>query len=236
MKTPLVLLALIITVFISNAAAPMQKAVRARVSGELPSLEKLYRHLHANPEISFQEKETAKVLAAELRRAGFEVSTGIGGHGVVGVLKNGAGPTVLVIAGGLAQLYVIIIGGQAYPLELFPGLEERSGFFDGVINSYSPSLPEMALGVGGMALAAVIGVPDPIRTESIKAYIVPREGVTETPELIRAIQDHVKTRLAAHEYPREVEFVDALPMTATGKIIRRELRARNRGYTSERSY
>ena len=57
---------------------------------------KLYQHLHANPEISFQEKETAKVLAAELEKIGFEVSTGIGGHGVVGVLKNGAGPTVLV--------------------------------------------------------------------------------------------------------------------------------------------
>jgi hippurate hydrolase len=77
-------------------AAPSQKAVRAQVVGELPSLLKLYQHLHANPEISFQEKETAKTLAAELRRAGFEVSTGIGGHGIVGVLKNGAGPTVLV--------------------------------------------------------------------------------------------------------------------------------------------
>jgi molybdopterin-containing oxidoreductase family membrane subunit len=63
---------------------------------------------------------------------------------------------LLVIAGGLAQLYVIIIGGQAYPLDLFPGLEERSGFFDGVVNAYSPSLPEIAIGVGGAALAAVI--------------------------------------------------------------------------------
>ena len=53
----------------SLSAAPSQKAVRARVSGELPSLEKLYQHLHANPEISFQEKETAKTLAAELRQA-----------------------------------------------------------------------------------------------------------------------------------------------------------------------
>ena len=77
-------------------AAPSQKAVRERVGGELPSLLKLYQHLHANPEISFQEKETAKTLAAELEKIGFEVSTGIGGHGVVGVLKNGEGPTVLV--------------------------------------------------------------------------------------------------------------------------------------------
>ena len=75
-------------------AAPSQKAVRERVGGELPSLLKLYQHLHANPEISFQEKETAKTLAAELEKIGFEVSTGIGGHGVVGVLKNGAGSTI----------------------------------------------------------------------------------------------------------------------------------------------
>ena len=80
----------------SLSAAPRQKAVRAKVGAELPSLLKLYQHLHANPEISFQEKETAKTLAAELRRAGFEVSTGIGGHGIVGLLKNGDGPTVLV--------------------------------------------------------------------------------------------------------------------------------------------
>ncbi len=78
-----------------------------------------------------------------------------------------------------------------------------------------------------VALAAVIGVPDPIRTEAIKAYIVLRAGVTETPDLIGDIQGHVKTRLAAHEYPRLIEFIDELPMTTTGKIIRRELRARN---------
>jgi len=80
----------------SLAAAPSQKAVRTKVAAELPSLTKLYQHLHANPEISFQENETAKTLAGELRQAGFTVTTGIGGHGLVGVLKNGAGPTVLV--------------------------------------------------------------------------------------------------------------------------------------------
>jgi Ni/Fe-hydrogenase subunit HybB-like protein len=61
--------------------------------------------------------------------------------------------SALVIIGGLAQVYVIIIGGQAYPLELFPGKEVTSTFFDGVINTYAPSLPEIILGVGGVALA-----------------------------------------------------------------------------------
>ena len=61
--------------------------------------------------------------------------------------------SALVIIGGLAQVYVIIIGGQAYPLELFPGKEITSSFFDGGINTYAPSLPEIILGVGGVALA-----------------------------------------------------------------------------------
>lgn len=77
-----------------------------------------------------------------------------------------------------------------------------------------------------VAMAAVIGVPDPVRTQSIKAFVQLRPGYEGTPALAREIQDHVKTRLAAHEYPREVEFVSALPMTTTGKIMRGELRAR----------
>jgi len=61
--------------------------------------------------------------------------------------------SLLVIIGGLAQIYVLIIGGQAYPLELFPGKEVSSSFFDGVVASYSPSLPEVVLGLGGVAIA-----------------------------------------------------------------------------------
>jgi molybdopterin-containing oxidoreductase family membrane subunit len=67
----------------------------------------------------------------------------------------------LVILGGLAQMYIIIIGGQAYPLEMFPGKEVSSSFFDGIVNSYSPSLPEVVLGIGGVAIAlaaVVVGI------------------------------------------------------------------------------
>lgn len=78
-----------------------------------------------------------------------------------------------------------------------------------------------------VALAAAIGVPDPLRTQAVKACIVLAEGHAPGDDLKRAIQDHVKTRLAAHEYPRIVEFVDALPMTTTGKIMRRVLRDRH---------
>jgi len=61
-----------------------------------------------------------------------------------------------VIAGGFAQLYVLIIGGQAYPQQMFPEKEIVSSFFDGVVASYAPSLPEIALGVGGVALALAL--------------------------------------------------------------------------------
>lgn len=78
-----------------------------------------------------------------------------------------------------------------------------------------------------VALAAAIGVPDPLRTQAVKACVVLADGHAASEDLKRSIQNHVKTRLAAHEYPRIVEFVDALPMTTTGKIMRRVLRDRH---------
>ncbi|RPJ16204.1 MAG: AMP-dependent synthetase [Desulfobacteraceae bacterium] len=75
-----------------------------------------------------------------------------------------------------------------------------------------------------VTMAAVIGSPDKVRTEIVKAFIVLRPGVKAGAELEEEIKKFVKVRLAAHEYPREIEFVESLPMTATGKIIRRELK------------
>jgi Ni/Fe-hydrogenase subunit HybB-like protein len=63
---------------------------------------------------------------------------------------------VLVMLGGLAQMYVTLIGGQAYPQILFPGMVESSSFFDGEIHPYTPSVPEVLLGLGAMGLAATI--------------------------------------------------------------------------------
>ncbi|MGR3503784.1 AMP-binding protein [Pseudaestuariivita sp.] len=74
-----------------------------------------------------------------------------------------------------------------------------------------------------VATCGVVGKPDDLRTEIVKAYVVLKEGAKVAPE---ALQAHVKTRLAAHSYPREVALVEALPMTVTGKVIRKELRAR----------
>jgi molybdopterin-containing oxidoreductase family membrane subunit len=70
--------------------------------------------------------------------------------------RNAILASILVILGGFAQVYVIVIGGQAYPLDLFPGMEVSSSFNDGIISGYTPSLPEIGLGLGGVAMAGLI--------------------------------------------------------------------------------
>lgn len=64
--------------------------------------------------------------------------------------------SALIILGGFAQLYVLIIGGQAYPMHLFPGMEVTSSFYDGVVASYAPSLPEFLLGMGGVGVTLLL--------------------------------------------------------------------------------
>ena len=117
------------------------------------------------------------------------------------------------------------------------GVQDADGYFwyvsreDDVITSAGyrigpTEIEDTLLKHPAVALSAVVGIPDPIRTESIKAWIVLRPGFAASEDLARDIQEFVKQRLAAHEYPRHVQFTDALPMTATGKVVRRELRAR----------
>jgi len=117
------------------------------------------------------------------------------------------------------------------------GRQDDDGYFwyvsreDDVITSagyrIGPSeIEDTLLKHPAVALSAVVGIPDPIRTEAVKAWIVLRPGFTPSEALAREIQDFVKVQLAAHEYPRHVEFAESLPMTATGKVLRRELRAR----------
>jgi acetyl-CoA synthetase len=76
-------------------------------------------------------------------------------------------------------------------------------------------------------MVAVIGVPDKIRGQIIKAFIIPKDKnnvLDQNKKMKENIQDFVKLKLAAHEYPRIIEFVNDLPMTTTGKIIRKTLR------------
>ena len=77
-----------------------------------------------------------------------------------------------------------------------------------------------------VATVGVVGKPDPLRTEIVKAYVVLKPYAEATGAELQA---HVKARLASYSYPREVEFLDALPMTVTGKVIRKELKRRAAG-------
>lgn len=92
------LLALSVSGGASAATSETREAVKARVDAEYASLEAIYEDLHANPELSFMEVRTAALLAGELRALGFEVTEKVGNTGVVAVMKNGPGPTVLVRA------------------------------------------------------------------------------------------------------------------------------------------
>src|SRR5262245_41508489 len=77
-------------------AKDLTGAVKKQIDADYSDLEKLYKHLHSNPELSLHEYKTADRMAKELKSLGFEVTTKFGATGVVGVLKNGKGPTILV--------------------------------------------------------------------------------------------------------------------------------------------
>ena len=119
------------------------------------------------------------------------------------------------------------------------GIEDADGYVhffgrdDDVITSagyrIGPGEVEDCLsGHPAVALAAAVGKPDPLRTEIVKAYIVLRDGVEPSRALADEIGLWVRERLSAHEYPREVEFVDSMPLTTTGKVVRRIFRDRAR--------
>jgi acetyl-CoA synthetase len=117
------------------------------------------------------------------------------------------------------------------------GWQDADGYFtfvgrdDDVITSsgyrIGPSeIEDCLIGHPAVQLAAVVGKPDPVRTEIVKAYVVLALGREPSDALAAEIRDWVKTRLSMHEYPREIEFLEALPLTTSGKVIRRLLRDR----------
>ena len=79
-----------------SSSTSLREPLQARANQEYPRLFELYKHLHTHPELSLHEEQTGQRVADELKGTGFEVTTRVGGHGVVGVLSNGRGPTILV--------------------------------------------------------------------------------------------------------------------------------------------
>ncbi len=115
------------------------------------------------------------------------------------------------------------------------GIRDRDGYIrfvgrdDDVITSAGyrigpGEIEDCLIGHPAVALAAVVGKPDPLRTEIVKAFVVLKPGHAPSDALAADIKRHIRTRLSAAEYPREVAFVDAIPLTTTGKVIRRVLR------------
>lgn len=84
--------ALAIAAFAGAPAAAQTDPIRAQVQSEMPGLMAIYRDLHQNPELSFQEFRSAKIMAEAARKAGFEVTEGVGKTGIVAVMRNGPGP------------------------------------------------------------------------------------------------------------------------------------------------
>lgn len=115
------------------------------------------------------------------------------------------------------------------------GVIDEEGYFsfigrdDDVITSSGyrigpGEIEDCLIGHPAVSLAAAVGKPDPLRTEIIKVFIVLKAGFEPDKEMSQSIQDYVRQRLSAHEYPREIEFTESLPLTTTGKVIRRLLR------------
>lgn len=134
-----------------------------------------------------------------------------------------------------AEKFVIASDGRRYLLSGDEGEMDFEGYFwfasrtDDVITSsgyrIGPSEIEDCLNRHpAVAMSACIGIADPIRTEIVKAFVVLADGRNGDPDLVEALKLHVRERLSPHVAPREVDWIDALPMTATGKIMRRELR------------
>ena len=137
---------------------------------------------------------------------------------------------VTVVPGMEARAEFGLVGGAAAEADE-DGYFWYSGRADDVIISagyrIGPFEVESALVEHpAVAEAAVVGKPDPLRGQLVKAFVVLAPGHDGTPELVHELQEHCRTVTAPYKYPREIEFTDELPKTISGKIRRVELRER----------
>jgi len=224
-------LVIALVVFVSyspvRAADPSRFPSKAQVEAIYPQTEALYLDLHRNPELSSHEEKTAAKIADQLRKVGYEVTTGFGGTGVVGVLKNGSGPTVMI----RAEL-------DALPVEEKTGLPYASqvkskndkGADVGVMHACGHDL-HMAIGMGTAALLAqnkdrwrgtFIYVGQPAEETVTGAVAMLKEGLyTRFPKPDFAIAVHDSSGIAAGKIGYVSGFAlansDAVEVTIFGR-------------------
>lgn len=194
---------------------------------DYPHLEKLYLHLHQNPELSFYEKNTAKRLAEELRQIGFEVTENFGGTGVVGILKNGPGPTVLIRA-DMDALPVVEETGKTYASQV--KTKDESGNTVGVMHACGHDV-HMTVWTGAARTLAkmkskwsgtliMVGQPAEERSGGAKAML--KDGLySKFPKPDYALATHVSPTLAAGRIGFRKEYtlanVDFMDITVYGQ-------------------
>ncbi len=175
------------------------------LDAELDGLVDLYEHLHANPELSLEEEETAKRMAKELRAAGYRVTTAVGGHGVVGVLENGKGKTVL-IRGDMDALPVTEETGVPYASRV--EVTQQDGRRTGVMHACGHDVHMVSL-VGTARLLSehrdlwsgtVVAIAQPAEELGRGALAMINAGLFERfPRPDYTISLHVESGLAAGE-------------------------------------
>lgn len=187
------------------AAKEVDRAEHLRewTATEMPGLVTLYRHLHAHPELSLQEKETATRIAAELRAAGCTVTTGVGGHGVVAVLHNGDGPTLMLRA-DMDALPVVEQTGLDY--SSFVKARDPAGKEVGVMHACGHDV-HMTVLIGAVRYLAghrdcwrgtLMAIGQPAEERTMGAHAMLEDGLFDRfPRPTYAVALHVDAALAA---------------------------------------
>jgi len=179
------------------------ESLKKAIAEDYDYLENLYLHYHQNPELSFYEKETSKRMAEELRKLGFEVTESVGGYGVVGILENGPGPTLLVRA-DMDALPIVEETGKSYASEV--ATTDEQGNTVGVMHACGHDVHMTVWAGTARRLAEMkdqwsgtllfIGQPAEERAGGAKAMLA--DGLFERfPLPNHAIALHVKSDLAA---------------------------------------
>ena len=220
---PALLMLTISSVLLPSASAADLGELAA---AEARSLEELYKHLHSHPELSFHEEATAARIAGELRKAGYEVTTGFGGHGVVAVLRNGEGKTVMIRT-DLDALPVVEETGKPYASKV--RTKDDAGNDVGVMHACGHDM-HMTAFVGAARLlaklkdrwkGAVVAIAQPAEERGAGAKAMLAEGLYRrfpTPDAALAL--HVSAELPAgtvgYHHGYAMAAVDSVDITVRG--------------------